>query len=66
MSLPDDRRIAHGRTHAARWNALDYACSVKGYQPPAPVAAIYKAVGVIVLAVLLVPLALHLAMRLVS
>jgi hypothetical protein len=59
MSLPAHRQVAYGRTHGERWDALRYACAVQGYKAPLPVAAIYRAIGWVVLAVLLVPLALH-------
>jgi hypothetical protein len=63
--LPESRRISHGRTHGERWDALRYACAVQVHRPTVPVAAIYRAIGWIVLAVILVPLALHLVLRVV-
>jgi hypothetical protein len=33
MSLPAHRRIQHGRTHSAAWDALTYACAVQRSNP---------------------------------
>jgi hypothetical protein len=33
MSLPAHRRIQHGRTHPAAWDALTYACAVQRSNP---------------------------------
>jgi len=65
VSLPEHRRISTGRTFAQRFDAVRYASPVQGYRAPAPVAAIYKAIAWVVLAVILVPLALHLLLPLV-
>lgn len=44
MRLPAHRQISMGRTHATRWEPLDYACAIKGWRHPVPVASIARAV----------------------
>jgi len=59
MSLPAHRRLSHGRTHSQSWDALDYACPVKGYRPAVPVAPFARVLAIICGAALLVPLIVH-------
>ena len=59
MSLPNARRIAHGRTHSQSWNALDYACPVKGYVAAPQFGKACKAVFAIVVLLICTPLVVH-------
>ncbi len=66
MSLPAYRQISQGRTHSQRWDAIDYACPVKGWAPAVNYGKAVRAVFAFIFALLLVPILLHLLFKALS
>lgn len=66
MTLPTHRRISHGRTHAQRWDAIDYACPVKGYVAAPHLGKVCKVIFAVVLFAIAAPIAVHFAWKVFS